>query len=196
MKQSNYSDLRVQRTLMNIRNAFFKCLQQTEFSKITVSQICDEALVRKATFYNHFTDKLSAFEYFTRFRLKEIFDEFIKQNHFDTYNDYDIGISVFCMNKMVAVARKYNNLLYDEESGQLVPIFIRCLADELSNRYSPEKKALLEQNNIDIKLNAYLHTGSMYAIIRYLEEYPDKSDTEIIEACTNFNTTFLLTQRN
>lgn len=50
-------DLRVIKTNRDIKRAFIRLLQTTGFNKITVQDICSEALIGRSTFYHHYVDK-------------------------------------------------------------------------------------------------------------------------------------------
>lgn len=56
-------DLRVIRTRRLLCNALFTLLETEPFEKISVMDICKEAMVHRATFYNHFSDKEELLEY-------------------------------------------------------------------------------------------------------------------------------------
>ncbi len=49
-------DLRVQRTRMNIRNAFIELRSRKPIEKITVKELAEAAFINKATFYQHYED--------------------------------------------------------------------------------------------------------------------------------------------
>jgi AcrR family transcriptional regulator len=51
------ADLRVRRTRKLLSDALVTLLAEQPFESITVRQICDRAMVHRATFYTHFTDK-------------------------------------------------------------------------------------------------------------------------------------------
>lgn len=55
-------DLRVKRTNKLIVEAFIKLLSSKTYDKITISDISDEAMINRATFYSHFKDKFDLFE--------------------------------------------------------------------------------------------------------------------------------------
>ena len=47
-------DLRVQKTLRGIRDAFAELCKEMSLDKITVKALCERALINKATFYAHY----------------------------------------------------------------------------------------------------------------------------------------------
>jgi AcrR family transcriptional regulator len=51
------ADLRVRRTRKLLSDALVALLAKQPFESITVRQICERAMVHRATFYTHFTDK-------------------------------------------------------------------------------------------------------------------------------------------
>ncbi|TWT14494.1 TetR/AcrR family transcriptional regulator [Streptococcus sp. sy010] len=53
----NNQDLRVIKTKKNIIDSFIVLLNEKPFSKITIQDILDRALINRATFYRHYLDK-------------------------------------------------------------------------------------------------------------------------------------------
>jgi len=70
------TDLRVQRTYKLLTDALVVLLSEKGFEDISVGEICERAMVRRATFYKHFGDK---YELFT-FMIKELQRQFHKRN--------------------------------------------------------------------------------------------------------------------
>ncbi len=58
-------DLRKRRSMQWLWKAFFDLMteEKMRFSKITVDQICEKAMVHRSTFYKHFDDKFRLLEY-------------------------------------------------------------------------------------------------------------------------------------
>lgn len=50
-------DLRVLKTKRNLYEALLSLMEKSSFEDIKVSDICDEALINRSTFYSHFEDK-------------------------------------------------------------------------------------------------------------------------------------------
>ncbi len=59
-------DLRIQKTHAALISAFQELLKKKHFEKITVQEICELAMVRRATFYKHFADKYELFAFTVR----------------------------------------------------------------------------------------------------------------------------------
>lgn len=67
-------DLRVQKTYSALFRAFQDLLREKSFDDITVTELCDRALIRTATFYKHFPDKYA----FASFMLCELRQAYYK----------------------------------------------------------------------------------------------------------------------
>lgn len=50
-------DLRITKTKAALTNAFYAMLEEMSLEQITVNDLCENAEVRRATFYKHFNDK-------------------------------------------------------------------------------------------------------------------------------------------
>lgn len=79
----NKEDLRITRTRRLLSTALFSLLETTPYEKITVIDICEKAMVHRATFYNHFKDKEELLEY-TIDEIKEHLFSSSVQNDFFT----------------------------------------------------------------------------------------------------------------
>lgn len=56
-------DLRIQKTRSALTNALYELMSQKSLDEITVTELCERAVIRKATFYKHFGDKTELLEY-------------------------------------------------------------------------------------------------------------------------------------
>lgn len=73
---SEKEDLRVRKTKKVLFDAFIKLLSQKPFDEITVNELCDEAGVRRATFYKHYSDKFDFLTAYVRL-LRDRIDRMI-----------------------------------------------------------------------------------------------------------------------
>ena len=68
-------DLRIRRTHKLLCEAMFSLLETQSFDEISVVNICDKAMVHRATFYKHFKDKYEFMEYVTKVKLHDFYTE-------------------------------------------------------------------------------------------------------------------------
>lgn len=65
-------DLRITRTQHLLFEAFTELLEDRDFENITVKDLCDRAMIRRTTFYKHFSDKYDYLDHYIK-RIKEAF---------------------------------------------------------------------------------------------------------------------------
>lgn len=63
-KGANYmaQDIRVFKSKRDIETAVILLILEEDFSKLTIQQICQKALVSRSTFYSHYLDKYDVVE--------------------------------------------------------------------------------------------------------------------------------------
>lgn len=69
-------DVRVTKTQRSLVQALFACLESRSFSKITINDICEEAMVSRSTFYAHFEDKYKLLHFSIQEVERRIFADF------------------------------------------------------------------------------------------------------------------------
>lgn len=72
----NKQDLRVKRTHRLLAESLLKLMKKMPFEKITITDICENAMVHRTTFYTHFEDKYDLL----KFALSELEKPFEEEN--------------------------------------------------------------------------------------------------------------------
>lgn len=86
-------DFRVYKTRKALVNALYELLCEKSFDKLSVTELCERAEVRKATFYKHFGDKNELFSYMVKdLQQKNMEDKVIE---YDPENPKTYYIQVF-----------------------------------------------------------------------------------------------------
>ena len=87
-------DKRVIRTRKLLREAFFELMNERVFQQITVQEITERAMLNRATFYDHFTDKYELFDYSVKMMFQEHLDKTIGATNRLTYDNlYALSLS-------------------------------------------------------------------------------------------------------
>lgn len=84
MKEEYKEDLRIVRTRKLLSTALFDLLESTPYEKISVMDICEKAMVHRATFYNHFEDKEHLLEYTIDSIKEELFTATIEKEKYSS----------------------------------------------------------------------------------------------------------------
>ncbi|MGN0149111.1 MAG: TetR/AcrR family transcriptional regulator [Clostridia bacterium] len=176
-------DLRIERTYKLLTDALIELLTENDFENITVSEICEKAMVRRATFYKHFGDKYELYA----FVVRQLQDEF-KETH---STDYDRSkpqtfyammikdVLCFADTHRVIVASVFKSsgagrltdILSDEIESD---IQIHLKRDKANGAILPGKPELI----------ASMITGALvYTIKRWLINNMDVSKEEMIDLC-------------
>lgn len=81
-RKERKEDLRIRRTHKLLCDAMFSLLETRSFDDISVVDICDRAMVHRATFYKHFKDKYDFMEYVTKEKIREFYIASTQQEKF------------------------------------------------------------------------------------------------------------------
>src|SRR5258707_1618344 len=72
--EEKHVDVRVRRTRLMLQKAFVELIATKPFQSVTIQDIADRAMVNRATFYDHFTDKYALIEYSLRDWFRQLLD--------------------------------------------------------------------------------------------------------------------------
>ena len=67
----NKTDLRVVKALAQIDRALLECLEQMPLQKLTVDQLCQQAMINRSTFYKYYQDKYDLMDQYLARTLQE-----------------------------------------------------------------------------------------------------------------------------
>lgn len=176
-------DFRVQRTYKLLTDALIDLLKEKDFDKMSVGEICEKAMIRRATFYKHFADKYELFA----FVIREIQDEFESKIDMNAY-DHNHPQTFYAMVIKYAIE-------FVEQNTDMVKSILNSnsykLQTILTDEIEFEIRMQLKQNQKDgIKLPAKpeliaaMITGALiYSIKRWLKPNSSISKEEIITTC-------------
>ncbi|WP_026883908.1 TetR family transcriptional regulator [Clostridium akagii] len=138
-------DLRILKTHRTIKNAFSNLLLVKGFKNITVQNICDEAVIGRSTFYDHYHDKYDLLSKM----LEEVEDEFKSyiKSRFDLNNSQDFTTIVSNMIKHFYTQKTIMMGLLNVHTESV------DLYDDLKNILIEECSSYLEHKNFISKFN-------------------------------------------
>ena len=119
-------DLRVQKTYKALVEAFERLLLEKEFESISVTEICDAAMIRRPTFYKHFLDKYDFITFFIKHKMNKIFDFAIQKSN-------DEGVDFFIIVPTLTLSPPLNKFEYQKSTSANVLNFFVFLTHNLQS---------------------------------------------------------------
>ncbi|RXK18509.1 TetR/AcrR family transcriptional regulator [Macrococcus sp. DPC7161] len=86
MQDISIEDARIVKTKNDIERAMIKLLSEKSYDKITVKDICEEAKISRATFYNQFKDKNDYIQKYRMSVIKKITRTIVKDDRTNQVN--------------------------------------------------------------------------------------------------------------
>lgn len=173
-------DLRVRRTKKLLSDALFHLIRKKPFEKVTVCDICDEAMVHRATFYAHFDDKYdllnySMDEHLPLANIDDLISEDEKKNaYFPTL--IEKTIKSICDDKAI-----YASILKKNNDYSIVD----RTQDFLEKRLTSRIKEKLPENALPVKpeLLAEFYVGAcVNVMVKWIVNELDMSEDELIRS--------------
>ena len=118
-------DLRIRKTRKALKGALLALLTRRQFDKISVNDLCEEAVVSRTAFYAHFEDKYALL----RFTLEEIEKELgeFEREHTDSEN-------IIRMNNYIRENAKMLKNLMNESNPEAMSILIGMLTKDMGRK--------------------------------------------------------------
>ncbi|WP_099973886.1 TetR/AcrR family transcriptional regulator [Lactobacillus terrae] len=176
-----------ERTKRNIITSMISLLGKKSFDKITVKDICDEALINHSTFYRYYTDKFQL--------LRAVFSYLLE----DLFNDPNQSESVTILSQVTEFIEKNNNFMRNispqyQTKANLYPEFRSVLRDIVAKKYHefPNTQDPLIKMIVDSpypELTISFVVGGILGLIEYLEDndfkIPKRNFTDFAENFLN-----------
>ena len=177
-KKQPKTDLRKIKTRKALEEAFFELSETKWIEDITVGDLCDKAMVRRATFYKHFEDKYAFFAYVMNNIQR---NTNLQQNA----NPKEITMAEYCVNICRSYLRNYEEhpkmvkrLLNSKSRQAYTDILVSQIREALATKADYDREKGLE-TDIDIRvLSSFIAGAIPTALTIYETRYMQELGTE------------------
>ena len=178
VKKQPKTDLRKIKTRKALEDAFFELSETKWIEDITIGDLCEKAMVRRATFYKHFEDKYAFFAYVMNNIQR---NTNLQQNA----NPKNITMAEYCVNICRSYLRNYEEhpkmvrrLLNSKSLQAYTDILVNQSRDALALKADYDREKGIE-TDIDIRILASFIAGAIpTALTIYETRYMQELDTE------------------
>lgn len=172
-------DLRVQKTYRALLRALYDLLCEKSFDNITVTELCDRAETRKATFYKHFGDKTELFSYMIKEMQQRALEEKKVQYDPAAPQSYYIGAFRYFLEFLDGNEQFIRKILSSSARSTLIDLMNEQIEYDLKLHFKEDmaKNALFPTQS-DLLAAAY--TGAMVYCGQWWITQPDRPDKELV----------------
>ena len=181
----NRVDLRIQKTYHLLHHAFTELMEDRGFEDFTVGELCDRAMIRRATFYKHFPDK---YAYFT-FYMKEIFGTFHARltpgMEAGDVNDY----ALLMCRELIRFVGRHQRFIQKAMEASVAPTTLTILLELLHSEIHHALRNADRPGLTDAQLEsqAYFFTGGVLSLLfRHLYSNTPIDEEEFISTVSAF----------
>ena len=154
-------DLRVVKTNKALFNALITLMEQNDFEKIKISDICEVALINRSTFYAHYEDKYDLLLAMID-NLKQNLENELKQNKEENISkNYFIEFLKILINHVDEKRTTYNSILKNDKNGILIDFLIDVSNRDLISRL---KNNNIVKSNIPLDIITKFYLGGIVSI--------------------------------
>ncbi len=183
------TDLRIVKTHKALVAAFMQLLGEKRFEEITVNELCDRAMVRRATFYKHFADKYEFFAFVIRTKQEE-FDASNRPNIDQTHPQ---SFYLAIVKNMVDFVNSNKKLVQTVFESKMLPTLLDILSREITMDVTRKLKEDA-QNGVRLKASpqvmAQFFTGALVYTVKWWVAQKKVSQAEIMEELTSLLAAF------
>ncbi len=174
-------DLRVMKTHKALLKALYYLLCEKSFDAITVTEICENAEIRKATFYKHFADKSELLTYMIKDLQRESKEENMIAYDPEMPQSYYIGVFHFFISFLEANEHFIQQVLSSRACSTVIDILSEQIEFDLSNHFKEDRKRG-KTLRADSSFLASLYTGAIVYCGRWWISQKNRLSKEIMIA--------------
>ncbi len=127
-------DKRVERSYDKIQHAYSRLIMHKDYDDITVNDICNEANVKRPTFYNHFNDKDDFLRKIFKYRFDNIV-EFYSLNKITSFRGFVLNLLRYNLTYLNNFKKDSGILNEDRHVSSMYYIFFNVINEYLLNKY-------------------------------------------------------------
>lgn len=132
MESNGKPDLRIQKTQRALAVAMLGLLEHKSFSKITVNDLCTEAMVSRSAFYSHFEDKYALLRYCMTTLRHRVFED-----------SADLGLRqrlVGVLERVQGNVAVFKNLLMADLDAELMAMLHQAFLKDFEQRLAQKQQ--------------------------------------------------------
>lgn len=149
-------DLRVIKTKQNLYKSLIKLMQEKNFEKIKVSDICEDALVNRTTFYSHFEDKYELLLDWFEIQKKILLANLNNNNNVLFTKEYILEFLSTLIDYVEENREIFNAIMINNQNGIFMDFLIDATEMEVYSKLKEKKDVIKSSIPINFIVKFYV----------------------------------------
>lgn len=169
---ANKEDLRIIRTRKLLSNTLLDMMEETSIEKISVIDLCNRAMVNRATFYAHFEDKYHLLSFALEELKDELYDKFTRDSKLTTPTQTIKSVLLMGIDFFFDKHNHIANIIRNNRNGKVIGTIEDSIAHSIKYQLSKYKDAYEIKIPLHV-LSSYI-AGGMVNTMLWCIANPDK----------------------
>lgn len=149
------TDLRVVKTKKILFNSLLNLMRRKNFEKIKISDICEESLVNRSTFYAHYDDKYELLIDLFEERKLSLLKDFEDNENKAFSKEYLMELLSILIDHIEENKEIYSAILANNRNGILIDFLIDAIEKDVSERLKGNSEIKISDLPLDIIVKFY-----------------------------------------
>lgn len=156
------TDLRIIKTHKALYKALIELLEEMEYEKIKISDLCSKAMVNRTTFYAHFNDKYDLFDSFLKDLKQGLINELDENKKTDNIKDYYLELIKVFINHIDINKETYKSIIVNNRNSIILDMLydtIKMDFKKKNDKFSSTKTDIPEDIMLEFYLGGIINLG-------------------------------------
>lgn len=173
-------DLRIVRTKKFLYEGLVQLLKERPFEEIKVSDICEQALINRSTFYAHYSDKYDLLDSFIKDIKLSLAKELEQNQNISNSREYYLEMLRIFLEHVASKKSFYSAIMVNNQNSVVTDMIYNTLNEDITRRLEAETSTIYQNVPNDIVAKFYL--GAVFNIgIEWLKNTNKYTTEELIQ---------------
>lgn len=174
------TDLRIIKTKKILFDTLLKLMKQKNFDKIKISDICDEALINRSTFYAHYADKYELLDNLVEDLKLSLLKDLEENQNIISSKEYIMKLLSILIDHIDEKKEIYSAIILNNRNGFLIDFLVDIIERESSERLKNNDDIIKSQLPLDIIVKFY-SGGLINICLSWLTQKDKYTKEELLE---------------
>lgn len=173
---TNKEDLRIIRTRKLLSNTLLDMMEEESIEKISVIDLCNRAMVNRATFYAHFEDKYHLLAFALEELKDELYEKFTKETKLTTPIETISSLMMMAIDFFFDKHNHIANIIRNNRNGKVVSTIQDSIAHSIKYQLSKYKDTY--EIKLPLQVLSSFVAGGMVSTALWCIDNPGKYSQE------------------